>query len=246
MLKLLFSFALLLATVASQAQSIFDVEIVFFKRINDLHLKGQEQPIPLTESSAQYSIGNSESQLPPDYQVLERSEQKLEGVFHRLKTSSDMRPLLHVGWRQPLYDKAETPWISFKLQDDPELPGLVDFNGLIRFSRNQGLLVENQVVGYRQGKLAQQKAIETIELDTDNKATQETLNLLTDNDERQEQNDATDEDFQVPDELSGFFEMSETLKVKLDKLYYIDHPTMGLLIKVTPYQASLEEQDALN
>jgi hypothetical protein len=55
-----------------------------------------------------------------------------------------------------------------------------------------------------------------------------------------------DENLQIPDALSGFFEMSETLKVKLGKLYYIDHPTMGLLVKVTPHQASLEEQDALN
>ena len=51
---------------------------------------------------------------------------------------------------------------------------------------------------------------------------------------------------QIPDELSGFFEMSETIKVKLDNLYYIDHPTMGLLVKVTPYQAKIEEQEALN
>lgn len=246
MLKLLFSFALLLTTASIQAQSIFDVEIVFFKRINDLNLKGQDRPIPLIEESAEYFIGNGESLLPPDYSILQRSEQKLEGVFRRLKTSSDMRPLLHVGWRQPLYDKAETPWISFKLNDDPQLPGLVDFNGLIRFSRNQGLLVESQIVGYRQGNRVplQPLDLETIEAEED---TAQDLELPFGNvKEEQEQVNASGENFQVPDELSGFFEMSETLKVKLEQLYYIDHPAMGLLVKVTPHQASLEEQDALN
>ncbi|AOE49769.1 CsiV family protein [Kangiella sediminilitoris] len=248
MLKTLISFAILFVTTSAQAQSIFDIEIVFFKRINELHLQGQETAIPL-EAEAEYFLGNDIIELPPEYTVLERSQQKMEGVYRRLKLTSDMRPLLHIGWRQPLYDKDETPWLGFKIEDEPGQEGLQEFQGLIRFSRNQGLLIESQVIGYRQDETPAEIQPDSSEEVTSEKNQNEPeldLPFTTAEEKPTVDSQTFQENLQIPDELQGYFEMSETLKVKLDKLYYIDHPTMGILIKVTPYQASLEEQRAIN
>jgi len=268
LLKLFISFALfstlLISTTNLYAQSIFDVEIVFFKRIGDLHMQGQTKQIPLENSENLYRLSDIEGQLPQGYQLLKRSEQKLEGVYNRLRTSQTMRPLLHIGWRQTLENKDITPWLNFSIQDEPMQDGLIDFQGIVRFSRNQGLLLESQVVGYRepsqppetlqstsqQSDANHQSADLLISSDVDSEVSDVTAdNQNSDSFEQQKPNinaESLDDDMQVPDELSGFFEMSESLKVKLGELYYIDHPTMGLLLKVTPHQATLEQQDALN
>ena len=268
LLKLLAGFAFLCSTLGLQAQTIFDVELVFFKRIGDLHITGQQEPLLLEAEEAQYLLSDSNSVLPEGFTLLQRNQQKLEGVYRRLRSSPTMRPLLHIGWRQQLMDKDDTPWLSYQIQDGPMQTGLQDFQGIIRLSRNQGLVLENQIIGYKEPAEgfaldnqtdAELEISETdspennsadLDLPFETASEAEQVEAQTQNqaqNQNQEQMQATvDDNLQIPDELSGFFEMSETIKVKLGKLYYIDHPTMGLLVKVTPYQASLEEQDGLN
>ena len=138
------------------------------------------------------------------------------------------------------------------LQDEPEQKGLEGFQGVIRLSRNQGLLLESRTIGYKE--IPDSLSTETEAIDSNEDAELLDLPFETDSEQVTTENDDVNadkeevivQDLQMPDQLSGFFEMSETIKVKLGKLYYIDHPTMGLLVKVTPYQASLEEQESLN
>ncbi|NVJ66069.1 MAG: hypothetical protein HWE16_06245 [Gammaproteobacteria bacterium] len=209
----LLALAALLSTFAAfpiAAQTIFDVEVVFFKRLD---VTGQFNYLAKDENSVseqKYTLNNPVS-LPADYSTLERAERKLEGVFNRLRASANMRPLAHFAWRQPLNDKDDTPWVSFAVSDEPEQKGLLDFIGNIRFSRNQGLLVEALISGF--------KAADP--------------NIIID-----------ESDEQMPDQLAGYFILDENRKVKVNKLNYFDHPTMGILVRVTPYQATLEEQEA--
>jgi len=272
--KYFIGLSLLLASFNLTAQTIFDVEFVFFKRLDQLHMQGQPEPIPLENDEVEFLLSESNALLPEGYRILARNEQQLEGVYNRLRSSPNMRPLLHLGWRQELQDKADTPWLSFNLNDAPDQEGLEGFNGIIRLSRNQGLVLEGQVVGYKEPTMPLTEDLslnndpESQESDlelpfsnqgsdqnnnsenntTGNTSNEENLGAVENEGVTNVQSDSNDfeDDMQIPDELSGFFEMSETIKVKLGKLYYIDHPTMGLLIKVTPYQASLEEQKALN
>lgn len=249
LIQLLTIFLLALSALSLKAQTVFDVEMVFFKRIGDLHLTGQQEPITLDETEvSEYLLSDAENILPEGYALLARNEKTLEGVYRRLRSSPEMRPLLHIGWRQDLNNKSETPWLTFSLQDEPEQEGLEGFQGVIRLSRNQGLLLESRTIGYKE-------APESFPLDEETTETSENDELLalpfaaeseqlpTESNDKEK---AIMQDIQMPDQLGGFFEMSETIKVKLGKLYYIDHPTMGLLVKVTPYQASLEEQESLN
>lgn len=222
------SFLALMAS-ANQAQTIFDVELVFFKRLDTSgqlnYLKLEEPSLAELESSLiqqesssidaeaeeQFTL-NEPVLLPEGYKVLESSEMQFEGVFKRLRSSPNLRPLLHLGWRQPLENKSETPWLSFAVNDDPEQKGLIEFSGSLRFSRNQGLLVEADITGFKA----------------------EDPDFII---------EETDE--QTPEQLAGRFLLEESRKVKINKLHYFDHPTMGLLIQITPYQATLEEQEAL-
>lgn len=253
LIQLLITFLLAFSAVSLKAQTVFDVEMVFFKRIGDLHFTGQQEPITLDETEvSEYLLAGSESLLPEGYALLARNERTLEGVYRRLRSSPVMRPLLHIGWRQELKNKNETPWLTFSLQDEPEQEGLEGFQGVIRLSRNQGLLLESRTIGYKE--IPDSPSRKTEAIDTNQDAELLDLPFETESEQVPTENDAvnaakeevTVQDLQMPDQLSGFFEMSETIKVKLGKLYYIDHPTMGLLVKVTPYQASLEEQESLN
>ncbi|WP_251360066.1 CsiV family protein [Kangiella sp. TOML190] len=211
---------LLTALPVAKAQTIFNVELVLFKRLDatgQFNYLAKEQLSDYNlELEQEYSLVNPVL-LPDGFSPLKRQEHRMEGVYNRLKSSANMRPLLHLAWRQPLNDKEQTPWLFFSVGDDPEKKGLQEFMGNIRFSRNEGLLVESSVLGF--------KAADP--------------NILTEGD-MLEGNSS-----QAPEALAGYFMLSENRKIKINKLNYFDHPTMGLLLKVTPYQASLAEQDAL-
>lgn len=196
-------------SLTANAQTIFDVELVFFKRLDATgefnYLSKDATPV----NAQNYSLISPVS-LPANFIPLKRAERRLEGVYNRLKSSANMRPLLHLAWRQPLNDKEQSPWLSFKATDDPTKEGLQDFVGNIRFSRNKGLLVESLISGFKESVLV------------------------------------VDASEQEPETLSGYFVLQETRKIKINKLNYFDNPTMGLLIKVTPYQATLAEQDSFD
>ncbi len=223
---------------SAKAQTVFDVEFVFFKRLDaDGRLNYLAKDENLV-SRQNYTL-NQPISLPDGYQSLERSERRLEGVFKRLRASANMRPLLHLGWRQPLEDKENVSWLSFSVSDEPEQKGLLDFIGKIRFSRNKGLLIESQINGFR--ATLPTDFTEDLGLAADN--TSEAADLVSENTTEESEEDLSE--VQIPDPLAGHFLLEENRKIKINALNYFDHPTMGILIKVTPYQATIEQQEAL-
>lgn len=227
---------LLALSLPLKAQTIFDVEFVFFKRIDrqeGLNYLAMPELEPL---ESDYSVSRLPLRLPAGYSALEKSDIKLEGVFRRLRSSANLRPMLHFGWRQPLLDKADTEWLSFNLSDDPEQKGLLEFLGALRFSRNQGLLIETHIVGSRH---TQPKNVVT-------ELSEDSLDISASEQDLASDSIDSFEDQQRPDELQGDFLLDKSTKVKLNELIYFDHPSMGLLIKVTPYIASFEAQQGLD
>ncbi|ACV26557.1 CsiV family protein [Kangiella koreensis] len=226
------------STNSALAQSVFDVEFIVFKRIDQQDNAAQVKETNLPELNDEISL----NELPEGYSQLLASQFKLEGVYNRLRTSPNIRPLLHFGWRQPLMDKADTPWLHYNLSDEAETEGLEQFEGVIRFSRNQGLLVEHKVIGFKPMRIPQQ-FLSSEPQNSSNENSDEDMNAIFVDAEAL--NDQIVVDQQMPDQLHGYFVLSENRKVKLDELHYFDHPNMGILLKVTPHKASLEEQEAL-
>ncbi|MRX26965.1 CsiV family protein [Kangiella sp. HZ709] len=219
---------------SAKAQTVFDVEFVFFKRLDadgQLNYLAKDENLVFRQN---YTL-NQPISLPEGYQSLKRSERRLEGVFKRLRASANMRPLLHLGWRQPLENKENVAWLSFSVSDEPEQKGLLDFIGKIRFSRNKGLLIESQINGFR--------ATLPTNFTEDDDNTSGTSGLDSENTNEESEEDLSE--VQIPDPLAGHFLLEENRKIKINALNYFDHPTMGILIKVTPYQATIEQQDAL-
>lgn len=224
--------SLAFSTNSSVAQSIFDIEFVFFKRIDQQDNSAQVKETELPDIETEFMF----SQLPEDFTLLTDIELKLHGVYDRLKTSPNIRPLLHIGWRQPLLDKSETPWLAYAATDASEEQGLDEFNGVIRFSRNQGLLIEHKIIGFK-----------PLNLPTGYNQTEEDSSYDYDAIEAFAFSDSKEPmiDQQMPEQLHGYFVLSESRKIKLEELHYFDHQNMGVLLKVTPHKASLEEQQAL-
>ncbi len=226
---------LLFSAQNTSAQSIFDIEFVFFKRIDQQDNSAQVKETELPDIETEFDFNN----LPEGFTQLTGNQLKLYGVWDRLKTSQNIRPLLHIGWRQPLMDKSETPWLTYSAIDEPAQAGLDEFNGLIRFSRNQGLLIENKVTGFKPLNLPEEYMQPNEEKDSDYQYDEVESFAATPTEQPLV-------DMQMPEQLHGYFLLSENRKIKLDELHYFDHPNMGILLKVTPYEASLEEQEALD
>ncbi len=226
------------STSSAIAQSIFDVEFIVFKRIDQQDNAAQVKESNLPELDDEISL----NELPEDYSKLSANQFRLEGVYNRLKTSPNIRPLLHFGWRQPLMDKEDTPWLHYSLTDEAESEGLEEFEGVIRFSRNQGLLLEHKVIGFKPMRIPEEFRTSERQNSSFDNADNDSNAILV-NDEAL--NEQVIVNHQMPDQLHGYFVLSENRKVKLDELHYFDHPNMGILLKVTPHKASLEEQEAL-
>lgn len=227
------SFLTLIAVLGSApaySESLFDVELVFFKRLDvsgEYNYLSKDREPDSSIKTAGSSIVSLDS-LPANYQIIPAANRKLEGTYRKLRSSAKMRPLLHLAWRQPLADKELSAWMSFNISDTPDKKGLQDFTGLIRFSRNQGLLVESFITGFKASDAP---------MDSAPSAT------ISSGDTKDDTN--VDQQNKAEQPLSGYFVLSENRKVKINKLHYFDNPTMGVLVKITPYRVTLAEQESL-
>lgn len=219
-----------LVSASASSESLFDVELVFFKRLDvsgEYNYLSKDREPDSSIKTAGSSIISLDS-LPDNYQIIPAANRKLEGTYRKLRSSAKMRPLLHLAWRQPLADKEQSAWMSFNISDTPDKKGLQDFTGLIRFSRNQGLLVESFITGFKANEIL---------IDSSSSA------ITSDDDTSSDSNIGQENEAEQP--LSGYFVLSENRKVKINKLHYFDNPTMGILVKITPYRATLAEQESL-
>ncbi|MES9990409.1 MAG: CsiV family protein [Candidatus Thiodiazotropha sp.] len=136
---------------------------------------------------------------PVAFRVLPTEEKALSGAWGQMRRSRDYRPLYHVAWRQPVYDRNRAKQIYFSL-----LPAdggqATDFNppkleGNLKFSIKRYLHLETDIVLHKQAGSR---------------------------DTRGNDNFGYRPGFK-------HYRLQQSRRMRSGKLHYIDHPVIGVL-----------------
>ncbi len=179
-------------------------------------------------------------QPPEPYARLPEEALRLKTEFKRLQQSRDLRPEIHLAWRQPVTRQQQAQWLYLRAPDpaiqaekthDAEespatahttesgIPGGLEpiaaiapeppsLEGTIRISVGRYLHVELDLL--RRIKTTEPYAIEYGAPFAD--------------------------DYAVQSRPYKIYRMQAHRRMRSGELHYIDHPLMGVLIKITPYE----------
>ncbi len=257
--KFTVSLSLLLAAAAVHAaEPVFDVEVVVFKHLDSEFYSGDPEAIL---SEREWIIPDGEDS---DLVTLNPTQLQLGGAVARLRQSAAFRPLLHTGWRQPVLSRQLTSWIPIDTGDElPEFPGTGrEFEGAVRIYNNSGLVIDLDILMRAETEVPTEPE-ETFEPETgmdinaDSETDPETglvqepaSDLAADADElpdASEQNafswQSAEQEPELMVTVRGATRLRETRKVDSDNLQYFDHPNFGVLVKLTPWSAPLDDSE---
>jgi len=105
MKKALFTL-LLLAAVAARAEDVYKVEVIIFENLDpaaaQAELWADTGAPPLDKAVELTAISATTAADKSSWRVLTPAQLTLTSAYQRLRSSSRYRPLLHLGWVQPL------------------------------------------------------------------------------------------------------------------------------------------------
>jgi len=218
-LILLLCIAVFVAPPNASAQSSdtewYEVELIIFARNADD--RGLTEEWPQEPFTPDWSDATPIMPRPTGAQaisIVPTSEYRLTGAKRRLdRTANRLQPLLHLAWRQPTTSRDKAEWLY--LQVPFAHPESASTSGMT--PRLEGAV-----------KVSLSRYLH-IDLDL----------LLR---EVSAQNAATTEYYNSLD-YSPFvqYRMQTHRRMRSKELHYIDHPLMGVLVQITPYEAPQPE-----
>ena len=159
-------------------------------------------------------------QPPVPYALIPEEEYRLTSAFRRLqKTGHRLQPVVHLAWRQPVTDREQSERLYIRaVEETPDIPDATEIvntqpaeppelEGTLLVSVNRYLHVELDLLRYAK------KA-----------PTYSTVDGFPENG--------------LIIETSAFnsYRMQSNRRMRSGELHYLDHPLMGALIKITPYE----------
>ena len=217
----------------------YDVEIVIIENLSDAAKKSENWPLQVNMNIDQIEkivplgqpVPKLKEWLPQDvdlkasYKVLQSNTFKLTEHVEKISESKTKRVILHTAWRQPGLDKHKALPIYFK-RDVPAPPVIEDDSSS---ELNQAESLPTILEGILRVTLARYLHLEA-ELSLRNKLP-ETLN--------------SDNPFEILDnenvrnsiEKQGIIHLKQKRRrIRSNELHYMDHPVLGILIHITPYE----------
>ncbi len=201
------------------AESWYQVEVVIFDRLYP-NLDGeqwQNEEYKPRENMVELEPSDSNQGRIP-FMVLEKSRNRLGGIYQYFKLSSEFRPLIHLSWQQPATKRRSSRFVHLqRLEGDASVPvatteepefleeiifpdRIVD--GSIRI-RSGFYLHADIDLSYFKQLPPENKIIRTGE-ESFNDATEKTV-----------------------------IKLKETRKMKLNEIHYFDHPMFGVILQVS-------------
>ena len=213
-----------LPVAAQETSSWYEVEVIVFKQ---WRAGGADAELPPTaveplasENSVSLRAPEPGAPLTP-FARLSASELRLQGVRQVLEKNKSYEPLLHIGWRQPGLGRQEAPAVSLDAGGEPPLYGTV------RVVRERFLHAE---VDLRRGGKPEpgQPNISR---------SGERAVVLADGGENtailNEEGGVTIIEQPKPSEVHR-----QTRRMRSRELHYLDHPTLGVIIQITPVETA--------
>ncbi len=249
------------------AERLFDIEVIVFKRnVNpsDINEKWHDTP-PEINVSQSISVFDKSGLARQDIELLPNDSWSLNPEFDKLNRHDAYTPLLHAAWRQDDRGRAQLPKIRFAAGDDFGLtfnadgsekidaydelsginqisPKLYQLDGFIRVYVQHYLFIETDLV-YRQ--IEERSVINQV---SEQNLTDQTANNQYAGD--------SNEDFLLKKPHDDFaqvgnnqntvnqlisYPFKQKRRMRSGETHYLDHPLLGLIIKVTRVEDVEEE-----
>ncbi len=218
-IKSLFVVFFLIISNSVVAASWYQVEVIVFDRLYP-NLDGeqwQNEEFKIRDNLVELEPASAEGFVP--YKVLDKSRNRLSGVYRVFKLSSEYRPLYHVSWQQEATERRKSRYVHIqKLDGDAVIPvattteepefieqlNMPDriIDGSIRIRSGFYLHADIDLSYFKQIP-AENKVLRTSE-----------------------------------ESFTGGFDktvvkLKETRKIKLNEIHYFDHPMYGVILQVS-------------
>ncbi len=225
-IKYAFIVLLFLKSFTAFAESWYQVEIIVFDRLDpDLSEEGwdDEEPIirpDVTELYPYYGVGADQRLIP--YMIMDKKNNRMNGIYRVLRLSSEYRPLIHMSWQQPAAKRHQSPYIHIVKNDskkdlsvignqesidEPEF--IEDFinneriiDGSIRIRSNFYLHVDLDIYYFK--NLFSSSVVYKKESGISNKNIEKLI-----------------------------IGLKETRRIKLNEIHYFDNPVYGVILQVS-------------
>jgi len=204
---------------AQPLQSDLAAEIQPAETSNGLDIADSGDAAPVDASELPVPVPVAQ-RLPVPYTLIPEEEYRLKTEFRRLQRSNILQPVIHLAWRQPVTDSKHAKLLYLRTSQPPAeietISGFenfatteeaIDLEGTIRVSVNRYLHVELDLLN----RIKQSPAYSSYEQSFEDGLTQQPL----------------------PDNR---YRMQAQRRMRSGELHFIDHPLMGALIKITPYE----------
>lgn len=207
----------------------FDIEILVFKRAQlsseNFEQWPQDPGRPSTDTAASLlpvaSSNNTDPYHPVPFQLLPSRTYQLSESLEKMQASDNYKPLVHLAWRQPTYDK------------DKALPVLIKGGELI----TQQLSTSADTIAIP----TQTNEIEGTITVSVKRYLHLAADLLLHDPSVAVESVATplaDQTQPVSNPSAGMrsYRMIETRRMRSTEVHYIDHPAFGILAVITPHK----------
>ncbi len=208
---------------AQPLQPEFVADIQPAETVNVLDVENPGGATPSTSAASAIDTLNMpvpvRQRLPVPYTLIPEDEYRLTTEFARLQKNKDLQPVIHLAWRQPVTDLNDAKLLYLRT---PELPveeetirGFerfaitepISLEGTIRVSVNRYLHVEFDLLRRRKQSAPYSSYEQSFG------------------------------DSLIPkSQAYSLYRMQDMRRMRSGELHYIDHPLMGVLIKITPYE----------
>ncbi len=214
-------FALLSTTVVEASD--YQVEVIIFENVSentDSEIWQIEGVLPALPESIELTASEKNSpetvtDKATQFVMVPVGNYKLTELYNGLSNSSKYHPLMHLAWEQPALEQGEAEYVRLTLKDqEPGTDGaiyddLIRLDGVVRVRSAQFLHVDVHLL----------YLINPLPLNS--------INYGPDN------TDQSQEALIVPEYQALYAEMKETRRLKLNELYYFDHPGFGLILRIS-------------
>ncbi len=144
----------------------------------------------------------------------------MQGVEKIIEENPSYKIMSHVAWRQPALNGREVENIRIfggkSLGTGPDQNPLWELEGLVTFKKSRFMHIEADVVLREPGSSA-----------SGSFDSPQALGLIDSN---------TGRSYKSPNLTT--YRLKQSQRVRSDKLYYYDHPLIGMIVKITPYEPS--------
>ncbi len=246
-----------IVSMPSMAERLYNVELIIFKRnINPANITEQGADIqPEINFSNAISANSTSALAQKGLRKLSQHELTLTNEYNRLKNNAGFTPLVHLGWRQNDRSRAQLPKLIFQAgknfnqefdsygtplfeNEVDQGANLFELDGYIRLYVQHYLFIETDLVLRVPSERKILNSVEEMPFKLNQSAFTDTYayedNESFNKDSETYHNDAAPlkPDHQVEKYLAPY-SFQHKRRMRSGEMHYLDHPLMGLIVKVT-------------